>query len=160
MESARRFGEAIMAGICPICCQPNNTRNYVYCTMCKDQAREAELNSGRQEKLPFAQLVLKPTIADNYILGYVYPGQLSEAGKPSYYDMKYGVRVPSGGKIKVEPVEGFDSWVRIIVYSKDGIVHSINNRPNGEINGVPEKYANSTPDKVKFKTIPANAAII
>ena len=86
------------------------------CTSYIDSAREAELNSGRQEKLPFAQLIIKPTIAGN-----AYPGKLSEAGKPKtasatmnqnwsaseqngYYDTKYDVHVPAGGKIEVAPV--------------------------------------------------------
>jgi hypothetical protein len=135
-----------MAGICPICGQPNNARDYVYCTMCKDQAREAELNSGRQEKLPFAQLVLKPTIAGN-----AYPGKLSGYDKTGYYDMKYGVHVPAGGKIKIEPVEGFDSWVRVIVYSKYGIVQCMKHMDESEINGVSEKYADIDPGNTAIK---------
>jgi hypothetical protein len=139
-----------MAGICPICGQPNNARDYVYCTMCKDQAREAELNSGRQEKLPFAQLVIKPTIADNHIPGASYPGKLSESGKPSYYDMKYGVHVPSGGKIKVESVEMFDNWICITVIDKFGNVHSTKNMSYFETYEQNKKYPDTAPDKDKL----------
>jgi hypothetical protein len=161
VESARRFdkrlGETIMAGICPICGQPNNARDYVYCTMCKDQAREAELNSGRQEKLPFAQLVLKPTIADNYIPGNYKPKTASatmnqnwSASENGYYDMKYGVHVPAGGKIKVESVEMFDNWICITVIDKFGNVHSTKNMSYFETYEQNKKYPDTDPDKDKL----------
>jgi hypothetical protein len=123
------------------------------CTEYTKHAREAELNSGRQEKLPFAQLIIKPTIADNYV-PKTASGAMAMYGQPApmseieHYDSKYGVYVPAGGKIKVEPCAGFEGWVYITVYDKAGIIQSIRVRPEAENTGVPEKYADTDPDKL------------
>ena len=144
-----RFGETIMAGMCIVCLVPYSD---CLCTQYNDsgfRAREAELNSGRQEKLPFAQLVLKPTIAEN-ASGNAYPGNLSEAGKPGYYNIKYGVYVPAGGKIKVESALA-PGWYIVIAYSKEGIIHSTKNMRESEIAVIAKKYADIDPSNKKIK---------
>jgi hypothetical protein len=143
----RRFGETIMADHV-ICLKCGDWRDItIRCTTCENRARQEELNSGRQEKLPFAQLVIQPTIAEN-----AYPGKLSSPGVYTY-STKYGVQIPTGGKIKVEPILEFEDYVSVIVYDKDGIIQSIKNVHESEINGVPEKYPDTDPGNTKLMSI-------